>query len=77
METLKRVDPVLYSVREVSRILRTNTGFVYALVNAGVLPALKLKSLRIRKESLDKFLMEYEGYDLSTLDAIKKLVDAS
>lgn len=77
METIKRTEPVVYSVREVSRILHTNVAFVYTLIETGVLPALKLKSLRVRKASLDEFLKKYEGYDLSDLNGIKKLGDIS
>lgn len=74
MENINQTIPVVYSVREVSRILKTNTGFVYGLIKAGRLPAIRLKSLRVRKEALDKFLQDYEGADLSDLSNVKVLV---
>ena len=46
---------------------------VYDLINKGLLPALKLGSLKIRKETLDEFTKKYEGMDLSDLDHIKEL----
>lgn len=53
-------DPVVYTVREVSKILQTNTTFVYKLINDGHLPALKLGSVKVRKEALERFLVELE-----------------
>ena len=73
METHKASAPVVYSVREVSQILHTNAGFVYDLIKTGLLPALKLKSLRVRREALEAFLEQYEGYDLSDLNETKTL----
>lgn len=53
-------EPTLYTVKEVSQILHTNTSFVYKLINEGHLPALKLGSIKIRRVSLEKFLDELE-----------------
>ena len=70
------LEPVVYSVREVSILLRTNPAYVYRLINLGLLPALKLSSIRVRKDALDSFLLQYEGHDLSNPDDIKSLVKA-
>ena len=72
-----KTERVIYTVREVSQLLRTNAAFIYKLVDTGFLPALKLGSIRVRKEALDEFLQKYEGCDLSDLDHIKPLVKAS
>ena len=71
-----KTERVIYTVREVSQLLRTNAAFIYKLVDTGLLPALKLGSIRVRKEALDEFLQKYEGCDLSDLDHIKPLVKA-
>lgn len=71
-----KTERVIYTVREVSQLLRTNAAFIYKLVDTGFLPALKLGSIRVRKEALDEFLQKYEGCDLSDLDHIKPLVKA-
>jgi len=55
-------------------MLHTNISFVYQLIYLGLLPALKLGSLRVRKESLEKFLREHDGLDLSDPQNIKSLV---
>lgn len=55
---------ILYTVKEVSEIMHTNPAFVYSLINAGLLPALRLGSYKIRHETLMKFLAEHEGEDL-------------
>lgn len=60
----------LYTVKEVSQKLKVNIHKVYELVNAGLLPALKLGSIKIRKESLEEFLEKYDGKDLSDLKNI-------
>ena len=39
----------------------------------GILPALKLGSLKIRRQAFNEFLEEYEGMDLTDLNEIKKL----
>ena len=68
---------VIYTVKEVSVLLHSNIGYVYQLIETGILPALKLGSLKVRKEALDEFLRKYEGYDLSDLGNIKALRSAS
>lgn len=75
MKAVRQSDPVVYSVREVSQILHTNVGFVYDLIRAGLLPAIKLKSLRVRKDTLEEFLRNFDGYDLSNLRVIKHLIE--
>ena len=67
------IDTELLTVKEVSKILKINVHRVYDLVRAGMLPALKLGSLKIRKSSLEKFLEEYEGMDISDVNNIKPL----
>lgn len=66
-------DTELLTVKEVSKILKVNVHRVYDLVRAGMLPALKLGSLKIRKSSLEKFLEEYDGMDISDVNNIKSL----
>lgn len=68
-----RNDIVLYTVMEVSKILRIGKNRVYELIELNLLPALNLGGLKVRKESLEKFLADYEGYDLSDLMNIKRL----
>lgn len=58
-------EKILYTVKEVSEILHTNTTYVYDLIKAGLLPALKLGSLKIRHETLIKFIAENENKDLT------------
>ena len=67
------IDTELLTVKEVSKILKINVHRVYDLVRTGMLPALKLGSLKIRKSSLEKFLEEYEGMDISDVNNIKHL----
>jgi excisionase family DNA binding protein len=65
---------LLYTVKEVSELLHTNPTYVYKLINKGLLPALKLGSYKVRHEALDAFLVQFEGYDLTDIDNITKIV---
>lgn len=58
-------DKLVYTVKEVAGIIHTNTTYVYQLINAGLLPAMKLGSYKIRKEALMNFLQQSEGKDLT------------
>ncbi len=59
------MDKMIFTVKEVSEIIHTNQTYVYSLIKSGLLPALKLGSYKIRKETLAKFLEDYEGCDLT------------
>ena len=67
------MEDILYTVSEVSKLLKTNPNYVYELINKGFLPALKLGSLKIRRSSLLEFLKVNEGKDLTDLNNIKNL----
>ncbi len=67
------MEEMLYTVKEASKILKTNTDFVYSLIRKGYLRCLKLGSYKIRKSTLEEFLAKYDGFDLSDLDDVKEL----
>lgn len=67
------MEDILYTVKETSKILKTNSNYVYDLIRKGMLPALKLGNLKIRKSSILEFLEKNEGKDLTDLDNIKDL----
>lgn len=64
---------VLYTVNEVSKLIKTNPAYVYDLIKKGLLPALKLGSYKVRKAALLDFLEKYEGKDLTDLNNIIEL----
>ncbi|MBE6138868.1 MAG: helix-turn-helix domain-containing protein [Bacilli bacterium] len=66
-------ETIIYTVKEIAKILHTSPNYVYKLIDKGYLPAIKLGSIKILKSSLDKFLEENEGNDLSDVNEIKKL----
>jgi len=51
----------LYTVSEVAKMLKVNRTFVYNLINSGKLPSVKLGSIKIRSETLNKFLEGLEN----------------
>lgn len=60
-------DEIVYTVSQVADMLHVNKNYIYTLINNGMLPVLKFKSYRIRRKTLEKFLEDYEGVDLSEL----------
>lgn len=65
----------LLTVKEVSKLIHTSTDFVYDLVKSGLLPALKLGSLKIAPWELKKFVNDHMGKDLSDFNNIKDLIN--
>lgn len=66
-------DTVVYTVKEVAKLLHSSPNYIYDLINKGYLPAIKLGSIKILKSSLEKFLIQNEGKDLSDMNNIKSL----
>ena len=50
------MEDVLFTVKEVSKLIKTSPDYVYKLINLELLPALKLGSYKVRKTALLKFL---------------------
>lgn len=64
---------MLYTVKEVSKILKCNVDMVHKLRKAGLLPFMKLGQYKIRKEAVEEFLKQYEGYDVTDPNEIKEI----
>ena len=67
-------DRFIYTVQEVASILHSSPNYIYELIRKGYLPAIKLGSLKVLKSTLERFLIQNEGKDLSDLNDIKKIV---
>ena len=67
-------DRLIYTVQEVARILHSSPNYIYELIRKGYLPAIKLGSLKVLKTTLERFLIQNEGKDLSDLNNIRKVV---
>ncbi|MGK0469051.1 helix-turn-helix domain-containing protein [Clostridium sp.] len=68
------MESYLYTVAEVSEILKVNKNAVYELINHGLLQGLKLGSMKITKLEVVRFLDTYNGKNLDDLDNIKDLM---
>jgi excisionase family DNA binding protein len=55
----------LLTVAEVADLLKVNKNKVHDLINAGLLPCLVLGRRKVRRRSLEKFLEDYDGCDIS------------
>ncbi|MBP1565392.1 MAG: helix-turn-helix domain-containing protein [Oscillospiraceae bacterium] len=49
-------DVVVYTITEVSKLLKTNRNFVYNLIHSGQLKAVRIGSLKVRKKDLYKYI---------------------
>jgi excisionase family DNA binding protein len=65
---------ILLTVSETAKLLKTNPATVYKIINAGLLPVLKLGCYKVRKIALLDFLEKYEGKDLSDPTEVKDIV---
>ncbi len=64
---------LIYTVKEVATLLHSSPNYIYSLIEKGYLPAIKLGSIKVRKDALEHFLIINEGNDLSDLNNVKKL----
>ena len=72
-EVSQTMPDVLYTVKEVAELLKTNVDYVHKLRKAGILPFIKLGQYKVRKQSLELFLERYEGKDLTDPFNVKEL----
>lgn len=64
---------IIYTVAETSQLLRINKNAVYNLVRTGLLKAIRLGTIKIPAEELERFIRDNTGKDLSDLNNIKEL----
>ena len=64
----------LFTVSEVSKLLKVNNTYVYKLIKTGYLKALKLGPLKVPDSELKRFIDFSIGKDFSDLDNIKDLL---
>lgn len=67
------MEKILYTVSEVSELLKINKNAVYELLKKRRLQGLKLGSMKVTKKELLRFLEDNTGNDLTNLDDIKEL----
>ncbi len=68
---------MLYTVKEVAQILKVNVDYVHKLRKVGILPFMKLGKFKCRRISLEKFLEEYEGKDITNPEYIRDLKEGN
>ena len=47
---------MLLSVSEVAKLLKVNRNFVYKIINNGELEAVKIGSIKVRREALNEYI---------------------
>lgn len=61
----KQNNEMLYTAKEVSKILKSNVDYVHKLRKAGLLKFMKLGEFKCRKEEVVRFLEWAEGKDVT------------
>lgn len=49
---------MLLTVSEVAKLLKVNKNFVYKIINNGKLEAVKIGSIKVRREALNRYVNE-------------------
>ena len=50
---------MLLSVSEVAKMLKVNRNFVYKIINNGELEAVKIGSIKVKKEALNQYIEKH------------------
>ena len=64
---------MLLTVKDVAHELKVNVNYVYRLINAELLPSLKIGSRKVRPQALEEFLEKYEGKDIDEILEERKI----
>ena len=64
---------IIYTVAETAQLLKVNKNSVYNLVRSGLIKAIKLGTIKIPAEELERFVRDNTGKDLSDLNDIREL----
>lgn len=67
------MEDILYTIPEVSKLIKSNANYVRELLKSGQLKGLQLGNVKVRKSELERFLKENEGKDLTDPFNIKDL----
>jgi len=67
------MEDILFTVDEASKLLKTDKPTIRKLIDKGLLNALRLGRLKVRKVEIERFLIWAEDKDLNDLDNIKDL----
>ena len=47
---------MLYTVSEVAKLLKVNKNFVYKIINNGELEAVRIGSIKVRKDAVERYI---------------------
>ena len=67
------MEDLLFTVKEASKLLKTDEPTVRRLIEKGYLKALRLGRLKIRKVEIERFLNYAEGKDFNDLNNVVEL----
>ena len=63
----------LYTIKEVSKLLKCSINRVHDLRKSGLLKCLKVGNYKVTKATLNEFLSKYDGKDVTNPRDIKEL----
>ena len=50
---------MLYTVTEVAKLLKVNKNFVYKIINNGELEAVRIGSIKVKQEALNRYVEKH------------------
>lgn len=68
---------MLYTAKEIAKILKVNVDYVHKLRKSGILPFMKMGQFKCLRSSLEKFLQDYEGKDVTNPENIHDLEEGN
>ena len=68
---------MLYTANEVAKILKVNVDYVHKLRKSGILPFFFFVQYKCRRSSLEKFLQDYEGKDITNPEYVRDLKEGN
>ena len=67
---------LLFSIPEAAKMLGIGKNKMYEIVGSGLISVLKLGSMKITKQELERFVDSNMNMDLTNLDDIHELIEA-
>lgn len=64
----------IYTLMEVSKILKSSINYVQELRKSGILKCIKIGHYKVTESSLNEFLLTYNGKDVTDPYNVKELV---
>lgn len=66
-------EQIIYTVSEISKILKVNKNKIYEYIHSGLLEAMKIGSYKVSHSALISFVEKYKGMDITNVHDIRPI----